>query len=108
MIVVCPTSAFWGHVSHGITKEGVANIQEHLDHFVSNGEWRGILPLARVVHLDFLIESDHRPLLLNAVDHPKRMGGRGTRQFRLKPFWLRKEGCNKVVKDGWQRDFMCI
>ncbi|KAL5779809.1 hypothetical protein ACOSQ2_010546 [Xanthoceras sorbifolium] len=41
-----------------------ANVQERLDRFLANQQWKYLFPGALVENLDFLF-SDHRPILLN-------------------------------------------
>ncbi|PON56647.1 Endonuclease/exonuclease/phosphatase [Trema orientale] len=81
-------------------RDGLANIQEQLDRYVYNDEWRTLFPNASVKHLDFFL-SDHRPVVLS-ISKQTLSYGSGERPFRLEPFWVNETDFNDVVQQSWQ------
>ena len=84
-------------------QEGQRHVQERLDRFVADEEWRRNFEKARVDHLGFW-GSDHRALLLRLKPHQDIMGRRFKRKiaFRFEPWWMKEEECVEVICNAWQ------
>ncbi|KAK3212206.1 hypothetical protein Dsin_016912 [Dipteronia sinensis] len=80
-------------------KDGQSNIQERLDIFLADNQWRDRFDQVLVEHLGFQ-SSDHRPILLqfNRLGRPridKHLG------FRFELYWLKEVDLDRVVQDVW-------
>ncbi|KAL5832096.1 hypothetical protein ACOSQ4_017450 [Xanthoceras sorbifolium] len=74
-----------------------ANVQERLDRFLANQQWKYLFPGALVENLDFLF-SDHRPILLNLQGSRR---SKAVRSFKFESFWLKDDSCHQVVRNSW-------
>ena len=76
-------------------------IQERLDRFVYNGDWKGSVKKASVYHLP-RIQSDHCPIMLS-YDNLSR-GLSQQRPFRFLATWESHENWNNFVQKYWNND----
>lgn len=74
-------------------------IEERLDRFLANPEWRLLFPYARFRNEEALT-SDHMPIVVDCVGvnpiRPRK------KIFRFEAMWLRDAGCEEVVKQEWE------
>lgn len=81
---------------------GEANLQERLDRFFANQEWKDMYGGAFVSHLDKR-RSDHLPLCLSL--RPKVVVEKAKKRrklFRFEEMWLRDESCEEMVVKAWE------
>lgn len=81
-------------------------IRCRLDIFCGNSAWRMLAPQSHVQHLTFP-GSDHIPLMVRirgeaTRNWDSRSRGRRNRPWRFNAHWVRKEECEKVVREGWE------
>ena len=90
---------FIGHVFTWSNNRGEAeNIQERLDRFLANHEWRTCFPGSFVTHLPKR-KSDHLPLLLSIREaQPTRKKKKRRKQYRFEELWLRDENCATMYR----------
>ena len=96
-----------GFVGHPFTwtnnRGGEENLQERLDRYVANKEWRELFGGAYVSHLEKR-KSDHLPLLvciknrIGVVEKKRRK-----RLYRFEEMWLRDEKCMEVIQETWRK-----
>uniref|UniRef100_A0A803MS51 Endonuclease/exonuclease/phosphatase domain-containing protein n=1 Tax=Chenopodium quinoa TaxID=63459 RepID=A0A803MS51_CHEQI len=96
-----------GYVGHDFTwsnnRGGDENIQERLDRYLANHEWRDLFPSSFVSHLTKR-KSDHLPILLcikEALHTSKKK--KKKKMYRFEAMWLRDENCAEIVSDAWER-----
>lgn len=76
-------------------------IRCRLDRFCGNRDWRGFAHAASVQHMSFP-GSDHLPVLIRIIGQPQTGSRCKNRPWRFNAHWIRKEECQKVVKEGWE------
>ncbi|KAL5745800.1 hypothetical protein ACOSP7_026946 [Xanthoceras sorbifolium] len=82
-------------------------IQERLDRFVGNIDWRMQFPVYTVTHLEYW-GSDHRPVLIDFCDslmqgvHTGFDNRRHQHRFHLEDCWEDYPACGKIVQRNWQ------
>ncbi|KAK3211771.1 hypothetical protein Dsin_016477 [Dipteronia sinensis] len=81
-------------------RDGRLNIQERLDRFLADNQWRDRFLDIRVDHLGFNT-SDHRPILLLCSTVTQVHQG-PIRAFRFEPFWLKDADFGKVIDADWK------
>uniref|UniRef100_A0A803LZT1 Endonuclease/exonuclease/phosphatase domain-containing protein n=1 Tax=Chenopodium quinoa TaxID=63459 RepID=A0A803LZT1_CHEQI len=96
-----------GYIGHNFTwsnnRGGGENIQERLDRFLANCEWRERFPGSFVTHLTKR-KSDHLPILLcvkEALNTPKKR--KKKKLYRFEELWLRDENCSSIISEAWER-----
>lgn len=73
-------------------------IEERLDRFVANEDWKLHFPGAMVKNMA-VSESDHVPIMLELLKMPS-VGRRKARGFKFEAMWLRQEGCKEIVENA--------
>ncbi|KAK3221474.1 hypothetical protein Dsin_008499, partial [Dipteronia sinensis] len=81
-------------------RDGRMNIQERLDRFLADNQWRDRFLDIRVDHLGFNV-SDHRMILLVCSTVPQVHQGL-SRAFRFEPFWLKDADFGRVIDAVWK------
>ena len=84
-------------------QEGGRHVQERLDRFVANNDWKSMFDHAKVSHLGFW-GSDHRALLLTLkpkLDWSHRCSKRKI-EFRFEPWWMKEAECIEAISSAWQ------
>ncbi|KAK3204418.1 hypothetical protein Dsin_018464 [Dipteronia sinensis] len=79
-------------------RDGSGLVYKHLDRGVRNLEWYQLFPKSYVSHLDFWF-SDHRPILVEALDasaQVERIVCRGRRRFHIEACWANREDCHRM------------
>uniref|UniRef100_A0A803M8Y9 Endonuclease/exonuclease/phosphatase domain-containing protein n=1 Tax=Chenopodium quinoa TaxID=63459 RepID=A0A803M8Y9_CHEQI len=96
-----------GFIGHPFTwtnnRGGDHNLQERLDRYLANKEWRELFPVSFVSHLSKR-KSDHLPILLcinEGVGKQKKKKKR--KLYRFEEMWLRDETCGDIVANAWSR-----
>uniref|UniRef100_A0A803MWZ9 Uncharacterized protein n=1 Tax=Chenopodium quinoa TaxID=63459 RepID=A0A803MWZ9_CHEQI len=91
-----------GYVGHDYTwtnnRDEEKNVQERLDRFLANNEWRNFFVGSFVSHLSKR-NSDHLPLLLcisEGVGKPKKKKFR--KRYKFEEMWLRDESCRDILR----------
>jgi len=77
-------------------------IRERLDRGVSNAQWSGLFPTARLEN-GGMLKSDHRPLIVETevqADHVVSMQ-QGPKRFEAR--WLKEKTVEEMVKVAWAR-----
>ena len=100
----CDHLADLGFVGPTITwnnkRGGGANVQERLDRYVVNSDWRLFFPEARVSNLSFS-SSDHRPITLDLFEWRLTDKKNDKYPFRFEEWWVKEQGCCKVSELEW-------
>ncbi|PON76875.1 Endonuclease/exonuclease/phosphatase [Parasponia andersonii] len=72
--------------------DGQIYVQERLDRFLSDEQWRALFPFADIQHYS---KSDHRPIILRLEGYPRWRHIKKENLFCFEPFWLREDDCVK-------------
>uniref|UniRef100_A0A803N3V6 Endonuclease/exonuclease/phosphatase domain-containing protein n=2 Tax=Chenopodium quinoa TaxID=63459 RepID=A0A803N3V6_CHEQI len=96
-----------GYLGHPFTwtnnRGGEKNVQERLDRFLENKEWRQLFSGAFVTHLSKR-KSDHVPILLCISDGVgKAKKKKFKKRFKFEEMWLREEMCADIVENALSR-----
>uniref|UniRef100_A0A803L0Q7 Zinc knuckle CX2CX4HX4C domain-containing protein n=1 Tax=Chenopodium quinoa TaxID=63459 RepID=A0A803L0Q7_CHEQI len=96
-----------GYLGHAFTwtnnRGGDKNVQERLDRFLVNKEWRELFSGAFVTYLSKR-KSDHVPILLcisEGVGKVKKK--KFKKRFKFEEMWLREETCADIIENAWNR-----
>uniref|UniRef100_A0A803KXJ5 Endonuclease/exonuclease/phosphatase domain-containing protein n=1 Tax=Chenopodium quinoa TaxID=63459 RepID=A0A803KXJ5_CHEQI len=97
-----------GFVGHNYTwtnnRGGDKNVQERIDRFLANKEWKELFSASFVSHLSKR-KSDHLPLLLCiSEDIGKQKKKKKRKLYRFEEMWLRDESCGDIVANTWSQE----
>ncbi|BFG24314.1 hypothetical protein CerSpe_105880 [Prunus speciosa] len=79
------------------------DIQVRLDRAIATQAWRDLFPHVVVCHLP-PSNCDHVPLLVSirgALTHSYRK----VKRFRFEEMWANHEGCETIIREGWNSIF---
>ncbi|MCI03614.1 endonuclease/exonuclease/phosphatase family protein, partial [Trifolium medium] len=74
-------------------------IEERLDRAMTNSEWLGMYPEAKLVNI-IASHSDHSPILLHTTPMERQQN---SYSFRFENIWLQEDDIEEVVEEGWGR-----
>jgi hypothetical protein len=87
-------------------REGLANVQAHLDRATSNEQFLDMFPQTNVQHI-ITEESDHMALLIRVAVEADSHSLPASRGFMFEEMWTKHENYDSMVKNAWQASTWC-
>ncbi|KAL5819516.1 hypothetical protein ACOSQ4_023358 [Xanthoceras sorbifolium] len=84
-------------------QEGSNLIQERLDRCLCDLSWHCLFGESKVTNLGFW-RSDHRPILLEVLEHPSpapQVASLRGRRFHFEACWADSDVCKDIIKSAW-------
>ena len=84
-------------------QRGDDNLQERLDRFLANEQWKEVYGSSYVIHLEKR-RSDHLPILLSMrTSMNEGQKKRYKKLFRFEEMWTREDECGDVIAAAWEK-----